>query len=159
MRRPRGRPAIRSAARYGRRQSQQDFESRFEFGSSLPLFIIVKNLSELRELFLGCLPRRERTDQQILHGPIEAPLEQITRKLLLNQLPRMDGSVHMRSIRLITLKQSFLRHDLHELQHRRVLRGLPLPPQRLIHLADGARASAPENSQNFEFGFCWPYMF
>src|SRR5205814_47739 len=117
---------------------------------------IVEKLSELREFFLGCLARRERSDQQVFHGPVEAPLEQITRKLLLNQLARMDGGVHVRAVRLIALEQSFLRHDLHELQHRRVLRGLPFPPQRLINLADGARAAVPENSENFKLGLSWP---
>src|SRR5215475_11876263 len=126
---------------YEREQSPQGFESRFEFGSSLPLFVIVEKLPELREFFFRRFARRKGADQQTLHRPVEAPLQQITGKLLLNQFAWMGGGVHMSTIRLVTLEQSLLCHDLHELQHSRILRGLPLPPQRLIHVTDGTRTA------------------
>src|SRR5262249_46365592 len=90
--------ATTSAARLARPQSLQDFESRFECGSSLPLLIIVEKLSELREFLFGCLARREGADQQVFHRPVEAPLKQISRELLLRQFTRLNGGVYVRPI-------------------------------------------------------------
>jgi hypothetical protein len=54
--------------------------------------------------------------------PPNARLQQIAEQLPLRLLLPKPGSVNLRARRLIALHQALLRHDLEELQNRRVLR-------------------------------------
>ena len=92
---------------------------------------------------------------QAARRAIEGALQQVAGQLLLRPFARPRGLVDVRALLLVAAHQALLRHDLQRLQNGGVLRRLA-GGDGLVDFADGARAAAPENGEDFEFGIGRP---
>ena len=78
-------------------------------------------------------------------------LHQMSRQLPLRLLAAVAGTVDMDTVDVLPVDESLVRHDLHQLESRRVLRCLVLL-QFVVNRAHRCRAAIPENIQDAEFG-------
>src|SRR5438046_2430001 len=76
-------PARLQKCRPARASESMSSRLRFQNRSSLPLFILVEQLAQLREFLLRRFTRRKGADHEIFHGPVKSPLKQIAGELLL----------------------------------------------------------------------------
>src|SRR5262249_31389836 len=70
-------------------------------------------------------------------------------------LPRLARVVNVGTLLVVALHEALLCHDLHQLQHRGVLRRLALRDG-FMDVAHGRGAAAPEHSEDLQLGICRP---
>src|SRR5215471_1395602 len=91
---------------------------------------------------------RERPQDQTGGRSSKRPIEEVADEPLLGLVLGQAGAVHMRALRLVTSDQTLLRHDLEELQDRRIADAPRL--ELLVDLAHGRGPPSPENAQDLE---------
>lgn len=87
---------------------------------------------------------------ELLGRAVKCSFNQIAEKLPLRFILRQAGYINVSALLFISLDQSFLRHNLHHLQHGRVA-GRSGFIDLFVNLSDRARASLPEDAQNLQF--------
>src|ERR1035441_5198702 len=87
-------------------------------------FEVFDQLSNLSQFLDRRLPRCDCLHGQLKRRAAERTTRQITHQLPLRLLFAPTRSVDVRSLRLVARDQPLYRHDLQELEHRRVARRL-----------------------------------
>src|SRR5204863_5643865 len=83
----------------------------------------------------------------------ECLLHQMAGQLALCLVAAVAGTVDVDPVDILPVDESLIRHDLHQLEGRRVLRWLVLL-QFVVYRAHRCRAAVPENIQDAKFGIC-----
>src|SRR5213593_795422 len=120
------------------------------YSSSFSLFVIVEDFSQFGDFLSRSVSRRQGADHKMLHRPVESTVKQVPGQLALHRLARLRRCVNMRSLALIAAQESFLRHDLHELQDRAVVGGAPAAAQCFVDFAGRTWPAAPKHSEDFK---------
>src|SRR5262249_44815696 len=92
-----------------------------------------------------------RLHDELDRGSAEGAIEQVVDELRLRLLLRGLRNVHVGARRLVPGHELLVRHDLQELQDRRVA-GRTLLLQLLLDLADGRGSPLPEDPQDLQLG-------
>ena len=108
--------------------------------------------SDFGQLFRGGFARGERTGQERFRRAAEGALHEVARELPLRPFARARRVVDVRAARFVAAHQPLFGHDLHELQHGAVLRRFAAADH-LVYGAHGGGADAPQDREDFEFGF------
>ncbi len=120
--------------------------------SSLTLFVVVEKLANFSELGFRGFARGEGALHQQGGGTVEGAFQQVSGDLFLRLFSGAGRFVHVGALLFIAANEGFLGHDLHLFEDRGVLSWLALGDYG-VDVADGGRAAAPEDGQDFQFGF------
>src|SRR5688500_12539402 len=130
---------------------------------------VIANLPRVTSRFnqpadLGQLLRRramrgERLHDELRRRAAERAIEQIPHELALGLLLRQASLIDMRPVRLVAPDEPFLRHDLQQLERRRICRW-PFAQEHVVDLPDGRRPALPQQAEDGQFGVgrSWGYV-
>src|SRR6185503_18147229 len=109
--------------------------------------LLVQKPPDFVELFGRRLVRGKRLQDELCGGSIERAVEQIADQLPLGLIFCIRSLVDVGSLRLVPDDELLLRHDLKELENRRIS-GFTV--QGFGHLANGAGTMGPQNAKDGE---------
>src|SRR5262245_21958979 len=126
--------------------------------SLITSLVFFDNPADLRQLLCRRAFCRKRLYDQPAHGAFEDSIQYVRDDLSLRLLLRNARFIHVGVRRVVSADQSFLNHDLHELQHCRVTRFLRLV-EHVLDLPHRARPAIPQDAQNRQLRVRWFWRF
>src|SRR5215471_2281333 len=120
------------------------------WSSAIP-FIFIEQAAQLIDLFAGGLFASEHMHHELARRAFEDPLQDIARQLAFGLLCGQACCIDMRTLRFVSLNQTFCGHDLKEFQDAGVTDIFSFG-QRFMDFSHRGRATRPQDAKDFELG-------